>query len=149
VWHLAAGFYTYSGQAEIFNVLGKTAYHEALAVIAEWGEPTNRSVRRHPGWVGHYFDYMDTMVRSCSRRAHSAPDDDDFRNCATAWCPCVVELVRRSPAAARIRGRHRRRGDGAAGPACTRCTDRPWPSTGRDDRVVAEMIVAMATPLAS
>src|ERR1700716_3019758 len=34
-----AGFYTYfKDKREIFNVLGKNAYHDALAVIAEWAE---------------------------------------------------------------------------------------------------------------
>src|SRR3979409_839829 len=34
-----AGFYTYfKDKREIFNVLGKNAYREALAVIAEWAE---------------------------------------------------------------------------------------------------------------
>ncbi len=56
-----AGFYTYfKDKREIFNVLGKTAYHEALAVIAEWAdarEPFGPADIR--AWVGHYFDYMD------------------------------------------------------------------------------------------
>src|SRR6202035_118289 len=34
-----AGFYTYfKDKREIFNVLGKTAYHDVLAVIAEWAD---------------------------------------------------------------------------------------------------------------
>src|ERR1700760_2102434 len=34
-----AGFYTYfKDKREIFNVLGNNAYHEALAVIAEWSD---------------------------------------------------------------------------------------------------------------
>jgi AcrR family transcriptional regulator len=77
-----AGFYTYfKDKREIFNVLGKTAYHEALEVIAEWPEA------REPfgpsdiqAWVGHYFDYMDHHGAFVLASAHSAPDDDEFRN---------------------------------------------------------------------
>src|SRR4051812_24309842 len=53
-----AGFYTYfKDKREIFNVLGKTAYREALTVIAEWSdadEPFGPNDIRQ--WVGHYFD---------------------------------------------------------------------------------------------
>ena len=77
-----AGFYTYfKDKREIFNVLGKTAYREALAVIAEWAdarEPFGPAEIR--AWVGHYFDYMDHHGAFVLASAHSAPDDDDFRN---------------------------------------------------------------------
>src|ERR1700755_3608398 len=34
-----AGFYTYfKDKREIFNVLGETAYHDVLTVIAEWDD---------------------------------------------------------------------------------------------------------------
>lgn len=77
-----AGFYTYfKDKREIFNVLGKTAYREALAVIAEWADadaPFGPADVR--AWVGHYFDYMDHHGAFVLASAHSAPDDDDFRN---------------------------------------------------------------------
>src|ERR1700749_2330964 len=52
-----AGFYTYfKDKREIFNVLGKNAYREALAVIATWADAGESF---GPGdiraWVGHYF----------------------------------------------------------------------------------------------
>ena len=77
-----AGFYTYfKDKREIFNVLGKTAYHDVLAVIAEWAdarEPFGPADIR--AWVGHYFDYMDHHGAFVLASAHSAPDDDEFRN---------------------------------------------------------------------
>lgn len=77
-----AGFYTYfKDKREIFNVLGKNAYHEVLAVIAEWtdaDEPFGANDIRT--WVGHYFDYMDHHGAFVLASAQSAPDDDDFRN---------------------------------------------------------------------
>lgn len=77
-----AGFYTYfKDKREIFNVLGKNAYHEVLAVIAEWAdadEPFGANDIRT--WVGHYFDYMDHHGAFVLASAQSAPDDDDFRN---------------------------------------------------------------------
>jgi AcrR family transcriptional regulator len=77
-----AGFYTYfKDKREIFNVLGKTAYHDVLAVIAEWAdarEPFGPADIRD--WVGHYFDYMDHHGAFVLASAHSAPDDDEFRN---------------------------------------------------------------------
>jgi AcrR family transcriptional regulator len=76
-----AGFYTYfKDKREIFNVLGETAYHDALTVIAEWDEADEpfgpADVR---AWVGHYFDYMDHHGAFVLASAHSAPDDDAFR----------------------------------------------------------------------
>jgi AcrR family transcriptional regulator len=77
-----AGFYTYfKDKREIFNVLGKTAYHDVLAVIAEWAdarEPFGPADIR--AWVGHYFEYMDHHGAFVLASAHSAPDDDEFRN---------------------------------------------------------------------
>lgn len=77
-----AGFYTYfKDKREIFNVLGKTAYHEVLAVIAEWAEadkPFGAAEIRT--WVGHYFDYMDHHGAFVLASTQSAPDDDEFRN---------------------------------------------------------------------
>lgn len=77
-----AGFYTYfKDKREIFNVLGKNAYHEVLAVIAEWAdadEPFGANDIRT--WVGHYFDYMDHHGAFVLASTQSAPDDDDFRS---------------------------------------------------------------------
>src|ERR1700757_4105924 len=77
-----AGFYTYfKDKREIFNVLGKTAYHDVLAVIAEWAEadeplgPADISA-----WVGHYFDYMDHHGAFVLASAHSAAGADGFRS---------------------------------------------------------------------
>ncbi|MDV3124524.1 TetR/AcrR family transcriptional regulator [Mycobacterium sp. 21AC1] len=77
-----AGFYTYfKDKREIFNVLGKTAYREVLAVIAEWAgadKPLGANDIRI--WVGHYFDYMDHHGAFVLASTQSAPDDDAFRN---------------------------------------------------------------------
>src|ERR1700761_2706776 len=50
-----AGFSpSFKDKREIFNVLGKNAYHEAVAVIAEWAEADQAfgpaDIR---AWVGH------------------------------------------------------------------------------------------------
>src|SRR6195952_3580734 len=56
-----AGFYTYfKDKREIFNVLGQTAYHDALTVIAEWADAAETfGPADVQAWVGRYFDYMD------------------------------------------------------------------------------------------
>jgi AcrR family transcriptional regulator len=76
-----AGFYTYfKDKTEVFNVLGNTAYHDALAVIANCGEaiqsPRDDAVCE---WVGEYFDYMDRHGAFVTAAAHTAPDDEEFR----------------------------------------------------------------------
>jgi AcrR family transcriptional regulator len=77
-----AGFYTYfKDKREIFNVLGNTAYHEVLAVIAEWADAQEPfGPAEIQSWVGHYFDYMDHHGAFVLASAHSAPDDDAFHN---------------------------------------------------------------------
>ncbi|MDT5391941.1 MAG: hypothetical protein QOE04_5582 [Mycobacterium sp.] len=77
-----AGFYTYfKDKREIFNVLGKAAYREALAVIAEWADADAAwGPDEVEAWVGHYFDYMDHHGAFVLASVHSAPDDDAFRN---------------------------------------------------------------------
>jgi AcrR family transcriptional regulator len=144
-----AGFYTYfKDKREIFNVLGKTAYHEALAIIAEWAEAHGPfgPADIHT-WVGHYFDYMDHHGAFVLASAHSAPDDDEFRNSRN-------RMVTR----ASWRLGHAIAGDGAHSPdvigvAVMGLLDRAWYTVHRQtvavDRdemiaVVAEMIVAMA-----
>jgi TetR/AcrR family transcriptional regulator len=84
-----AGFYTYfKDKREIFNVLGQTAYHDALTVIAQWADADEPfGPRDVQAWVGHYFDYMDHHGAFVLASAHSAPDDDAFRrsrNCMVA-----------------------------------------------------------------
>src|SRR6195952_5339653 len=56
-----AGFYTYfKDKREIFNVLGETAYRDALTVIAEWADAAETfGPADVQAWVGRYFDYMD------------------------------------------------------------------------------------------
>jgi AcrR family transcriptional regulator len=77
-----AGFYTYfKDKREIFNVLGNHAYRDALAVIAEWADAAEPfGPADVQAWVGHYFDYMDQHGAFVLASAHSAPDDDEFRN---------------------------------------------------------------------
>jgi TetR/AcrR family transcriptional regulator len=144
-----AGFYTYfKDKREIFNELGKAAYHEALAVIAEWAEadepfgPADISA-----WIGHYFDYMDHHGAFVLASAHSAPDDDAFRMSRNRMVTRASWKLGQAIA-----------GDGAHSPdvigvAVMGLLDRAWytvhrqaVAVERDEMiaVVAEMIVAMA-----
>jgi AcrR family transcriptional regulator len=144
-----AGFYTYfKDKREIFNVLGKTAYHEVLAVIAEWtdsNEPYGPADIQN--WVGHYFDYMDRHGAFVLASAQSAPDDDDFRKSRNRMVTRASWKLGQAIA-----------GDGAHSPdvigvAVMGLLDRAWQTVhqqtvavDRDEMaaVVAEMIVAMA-----
>jgi AcrR family transcriptional regulator len=76
-----AGFYTYfKDKREIFNVLGETAYHDVLTVIAEWADARSAFESADvQAWVGHYFDYMDRHGAFVLASAQSAPDDEAFR----------------------------------------------------------------------
>ena len=149
-----AGFYTYfKDKREIFNVLGKNAYHEALTVIAEWAEadqPFGPAEIR--AWVGHYFDYMDHHGAFVLASTQSAPDDDDFRNSRNRM---VTRASWKLGQAIAGNGAH---SPDVIGVAVMGLLDRAWHTVHRQtvavDRdemiaVVAEMIVAMATPLAS
>jgi AcrR family transcriptional regulator len=149
-----AGFYTYfKDKREIFNVLGKTAYHEALEVIAEWTEA------REPfgpsdiqAWVGHYFDYMDHHGAFVLASAHSAPDDNEFRNSRNRMVTRASWKLGQAIA-----------GDGAHSPdvigvAVMGLLDRAWYTVHRQtiavDRdemiaVVVEMIAPMVRPATS
>ncbi|MDT5003642.1 MAG: hypothetical protein QOJ24_818 [Mycobacterium sp.] len=149
-----AGFYTYfKDKREIFNVLGKTAYHEALAVIAEWadaGEPFGPI--EISAWVGHYFDYMDHHGAFVLASAHSAPDDDAFRKSRNRMVTRASWKLGQAIA-----------GNGAHSPDVIGVTvmgllDRAWYTVHRQtvavDRdemiaVVTEMIVAMTLPAAT
>lgn len=75
-----AGFYTYfKDKREIFNVLGKTAYHDVLAVIANCGEAIqSEATDAVRGWVAQYFEYMDRHGAFVTAAAHTAPDDESF-----------------------------------------------------------------------
>jgi AcrR family transcriptional regulator len=149
-----AGFYTYfKDKRQIFNVLGETAYHDALTVIDEWGHldaPFALSDVR--SWVGHYFDYMDHHGAFVLASAHSAPDDDAFRMSRSRMVTRASWKLGQAIA-----------GDGAHSPdvigvAVMGLLDRAWHTVHRQtvavDRdemiaVVAEMIVAMTTLPAS
>jgi AcrR family transcriptional regulator len=144
-----AGFYTYfKDKREIFNVLGKAAYREALTVIAEW---TDADVPFGPAeieaWVGHYFDYMDHHGAFVLASVHSAPDDDAFRNSRKRMVTRASWKLGQAIA-----------GDGAHSPdvigvAVMGTLDRAWHTVDRQtvavDRdemiaVVAEMILGMS-----
>ncbi|MGZ8819594.1 MAG: TetR/AcrR family transcriptional regulator [Mycobacterium sp.] len=143
-----AGFYTYfKDKREIFNELGKTAYHDVLAVISEWTaaeEPYGTADIQN--WVGHYFDHMDHHGAFVLASAHSAPDDDAFRNSRNRMVTRASWKLGQAIA-----------GDGAHSPdvigvAVMGLLDRAWHTVhvqpvavDRDEMiaVVAEMIVAM------
>lgn len=144
-----AGFYTYfKDKREIFNVLGKMAYHGALTVIGEWAEADEpfgpEDIR---AWVGHYFDYMDGHGAFVLASAHSAPDDDDFRNSRNRMVTRASWKLGQAIA-----------GDGVHSPdvigvAVMGLLDRAWHTVHRQTvaverdemiAVVAEMIVPMA-----
>jgi AcrR family transcriptional regulator len=144
-----AGFYTYfKDKREIFNVLGETAYHDALAVIGEWAEADEpfgpADVR---AWVSQYFDYMDQHGAFVLASAQSAPDDDAFRMSRNRMVSRASWKLGQAIA-----------GDGAHSPdvigvAVMGLLDRAWYTVHRQtvavDRdemiaVVAEMIVGMA-----
>jgi AcrR family transcriptional regulator len=144
-----AGFYTYfKDKREIFNVLGKHAYHDALAVIAEWAEvPEPFSTSDIAAWVGHYFDYMDHHGAFVLASAHSAPDDDEFRNSRNRMVTRASWKLGQAIA-----------GDGTHSPdvigvAVMGLLDRAWHTLQRQTvaveraemiAVVAEMIIPMA-----
>jgi AcrR family transcriptional regulator len=144
-----AGFYTYfKDKREIFNVLGTTAYRDALAVIAEWADadaplgPTDVQA-----WVSHYFDYMDGHGAFVLASAHSAPDDDDFRNSRDRM---VTRASWKLGQAIASSGTH---SPDVIGVAVMGLLDRAWHTVhrqtvavNRDEMiaVVAEMIIAMA-----
>ncbi|MDT5092187.1 MAG: hypothetical protein QOH60_1550 [Mycobacterium sp.] len=149
-----AGFYTYfKDKREIFNVLGNTAYHEALAVIAEWSDADRPFGKADiQTWVAHYFDYMDHHGAFVLASAHSAPDDDAFRSSRNRMVTRAAWKLGQAIA-----------GDGGHSPdvlgvAVMGLLDRAWHTVHRQtvavDRdemvaVVTEMIVSMATPPAS
>jgi AcrR family transcriptional regulator len=144
-----AGFYTYfKDKREIFNVLGKAAYREVLAVIAEWADAEAQFAPADiESWVGHYFDYMDHHGAFVLASVHSAPDDEEFRTSRNRM------VTRASWRLGQAIG-----GDGAHSPevvgvAVMGMLDRAWHTVDRQtvgvDRgemiaVVAEMIAGMS-----
>jgi AcrR family transcriptional regulator len=142
-------FYTYfKSKREVFNVLGKNAYREVLALIAEWAE-AERALGRPDvkTWVTHYFDYMDRHGAFVLASAHSAPDDEEFRNARNRMLTRATWKLGQAID-----------GDGAHSPdvlgvAVMGLLDSAWHSVHRQtvpvDRdemiaVVAEMVTAMA-----
>jgi AcrR family transcriptional regulator len=146
-----AGFYTYfKDKREIFNVLGKTAYHDALAVIAEWADATaSFGPDDICSWVGHYFDYMDQHGAFVLASAHSAPDDDAFRTSRNRMVSRASWKLGQT-----ITGNGAHSPD-VIGVAVMGLLDRAWYTVHRQTvaverdemiAVVGEMIVAMAAP---
>jgi AcrR family transcriptional regulator len=145
-----AGFYTYfKDKREVFNVLGKTAYHDVLTVIDEWDEmnaPFAQADVR--AWVGHYFDYMDDHGAFVLSSAHSAPSDDAFRMSRNRMVSRASWKLGQFIAGT---GTH---SPDVIGVAVMGLLDRAWHTVhqqtvavDRDEMiaVVAEMIVAMAS----
>lgn len=76
-----AGFYTYfKDKREIFDVLGRTAYHDVLNVIGHCGTAVrSNDAEAISEWVREYFGYMDRHGAFVTAAAHTAPDDEAFR----------------------------------------------------------------------
>jgi len=149
-----AGFYTYfKDKREIFNELGNAAYHDVLAVIGEWAdarEPFSPADIR--AWVGQYFDHMDHHGAFVLAAAHSAPDDEAFRNSRNRM---VTRASWKLGQAIADGGAH---SPDVIGVTVMGLLDRAWHTVHRQtlavDRdeviaVVADMIAAMATPAPS
>jgi AcrR family transcriptional regulator len=145
-----AGFYTYfKDKREIFNVLGKTAYHEVLAVIAEWADAQEPfGPTEIQAWVGRYFDYMDHHGAFVLASAHSAPDDNAFHNSRNRM---VTRASWKLGQAIAGDGKH---SPDVIGVAVMGLLDRAWHTVhrqtvavGRSEMisVVAEMIAPMVT----
>ena len=76
-----AGFYTYfKDKREVFNILGETVYHDALAVVAKWEAfPDAYGLAEVRAWVAEYFEHLDRHGAFSMAAQHSAPDDEAFR----------------------------------------------------------------------
>ena len=144
-----AGFYTYfKDKHEIFNVLGETAYHEVLAVIARCRDAVmSGTLDAVSAWVGEYFDYMDRHGAFVTAAAHTAPDDDAFRRARNHM------MTRASWRLGEAISAHGRHSPEVVGVAAMGLLDRSWyavqtPSVPVDRAeiigVVAEAIAAMA-----
>jgi AcrR family transcriptional regulator len=147
-----AGFYTYfKDKTAVFNILGKTAYRDVLAVIDEWDEMSAPFTAVDVGeWVGHYFDYMDTHGAFVLASALSAPDDDAFRTSRNRMVTRASWRLGQFIAGASTHS------PDVIGVAVMGLLDRAWHTVHQQtvnvDRremiaVAAEMIVAMATPV--
>ncbi len=146
-----AGFYTYfKDKREVFNVLGRTAYRDVLAVIDELDRLEAPFGIGEVGiWVGNYFDFMDHHGAFVMASSYSAPDDDAFRSSRN-------RMVSR----ASWKLGHAVAGDGTHSPdvvgvAVTGLLDQAWYTVHRQTvaverdemiAVVSEMIVANGFP---
>jgi TetR/AcrR family transcriptional regulator len=144
-----AGFYTYfKDKREIFNVLGETAYHDVLGVIAHCSDAvTSGRSDALMDWVGEYFDYMDRHGAFVTAAAHTAPDDDAFRRSRNHT---MTRAAWRLGEAISANGRH---SPEVIGVAAMGLLDRAWYAVQTQsvpvDRteviaVIAETIAAMA-----
>ncbi|QLL10114.1 TetR/AcrR family transcriptional regulator [Mycobacterium vicinigordonae] len=147
-----AGFYTYfKDKREIFNELGKNAYHDAMAVIAEWSDADVAfGVDEIRDWVAHYFDYMDRHGAFVMASDQSAPDDEGFRLSRNRMVSRASWKLGQVVAA---RGVH---SPDVIGVTIMGLLDRAWFTVHRQtvavDRnemiaVVTEMVAAMAIPV--
>ena len=75
----AAFYHYFKDKREIFNVLGESAHHDVVTVIAECEAALPRQPADIRAWVGQYFDYMDRHGAFVLASTHSAPEDDAFR----------------------------------------------------------------------
>jgi AcrR family transcriptional regulator len=143
-----AGFYTYfKDKHQVFNVLGETAYHDVLAVIAELERlPPSYGLDEFRTWIGDYFDYLDRHGAFVIAAWHSAPDDEAFRRSRDRM---VARASWRLGQAIARDGRH---SPEVIGVTVTGMLERAWHAVQtqsvRVDRdeviaVVAEMIFAM------
>jgi AcrR family transcriptional regulator len=143
-----AGFYTYfKDKREVFNVLGETVYHDALAVIAAWETfPESYGLGDVSGWVAQYFEHLDRHGAFSMAAQHSAPDDEAFRRSRDHT------VTRTSWKLGQAIASHGRHPPEAVGVAVMGLLERAWyaahTQSVRVDRgeviaVVAEMIFAM------
>ncbi|WP_024795248.1 TetR/AcrR family transcriptional regulator [Tomitella biformata] len=76
-----AGFYTYfKDKREIFNILGSTAYHDVVKVVARWDEISRPcTVEEVTEWVRGYFEYLDVHGAFVFAAAQSSELEEQFR----------------------------------------------------------------------
>jgi AcrR family transcriptional regulator len=76
-----AGFYTYfKDKREVFDHLGRETYQDILKVVGRWDTmPKPCTAEDVHAWVLEYFAFMDKHGAFILSSAHSAPDEEDFR----------------------------------------------------------------------
>jgi AcrR family transcriptional regulator len=76
-----AGFYTYfKDKREVFNYLGRETYQDILKTVGHWDTmPRPCTAEDVRAWVIEYFSFMDEHGAFILSSAHSAPDEEDFR----------------------------------------------------------------------